>query len=382
MLHYSPGKRPFESGPQEYTSKGAVLLSALKSRRIGGLDFVRAAAVSMVMLGHAADARPDLGWALEPLASLGVKAFFVLSGLLITRLLQAEIDAHGRIDYLAFYRRRVARLMPAFYLYLAVVLALSCVRDRAVPWDAVVSAMLYVVNYYQAFTGAQTNIVSHCWSLAVEEQFYVFWPLLFAALHTRRMRMGRALVLIILGVWCWRVFLVLEMNAAIHYLYRALDTRADDLAVGCLIAVLARSGEWRARLAGAMNFPGVGPVLVLLIYGSSLMDGQSLVFKYCFGYMVEPLMIGLLILITVGASTRDGLISDLLNSRLLVHIGKISYSMYLFHGLVMYSAQRLVEELTGSFWLGFALSFVAVILVATLSFRYVETPLAKLINGK
>ena len=358
-----------------------MLLSALESRRIGGLDFVRAVAVSMVMLGHAADARPDFG-ALAPLASLGVKAFFVLSGLLITRLLQVENDAHGRIDYVAFYRRRVARLMPAFYLYLAVVLALLWIRNKAIPWGAVVSAMLYVVNYYQAFTGAQTNIVSHCWSLAVEEQFYVFWPLLFAALCTRRMRVSRALVLIILGVWCWRVLLVLEMDASIDYLYRALDTRADDLAVGCLIAVLARSNRWRARLTWAMNFPGAGPVLVLLIYGSSLIDGQSLVFKYCLGYMVEPLMIGLLILITMVASTRDGLLADLLNSRLLVHIGKISYCMYLFHGLVMYSAQRLVEEITGSFWLGLALSFIAVILVATLSFRYFETPLAKLINGK
>ncbi len=382
MQTSAPASPSVKPGSPGLAMDGAGLHAALTSRRIGGLDFLRALAVSLVMLGHAVEGRAGLSEAVGPLAALGVKVFFVLSGFLITRLLLDEIDAHGRIDFLAFYRRRVARLMPVFYLYLAVALTVLWVRDKPIPWGAVASAVLYVTNYYQAFTGAQTNIVSHCWSLAVEEQFYMLWPLLAAFLFVRRIDMTRALVLIILAVWCWRVFLVAGVDASVDYLYRALDTRADELAVGCLFAVLGRSSEWRARLASVLRLPAAGPVLLLLVYASTLIGAHSALFRYCFGYMVEPIMIGLLMLMTVWASTRSGWLAGLLNNRLLVHVGQVSYCMYLFHGLIMYSTQRIVEGRTGSFWLGLAASFAAVILASTLSFRWFETPMRKLINGR
>lgn len=368
--------------PSRAAEDGATLAAALMAPRIAGLDFLRALAVALVMLGHSVESIEGLGDLLGVVSGLGVKVFFVLSGLLITRLLLDEIDAHGRIDFKAFYRRRIARLMPAFYLYLAVALGVLWLRGKPIPWAAVTASVLYVTNYYQAFTGAQTNIVAHCWSLAVEEQFYMLWPLLAVFLVTRRMNMARALVFIIVAVWGWRLFLTLQGGASVDYIYRALDTRADELAVGCLIAVLVRSGPWRNRLARVVQWPWAGPVLALLIYASTVADGQSQVFKYCVGYMVEPPLIGLLIMVTVVAATRTtGWLTTLLNHRVLVHMGQVSYGMYLFHGMIMFSVQHAVQGLTGSFWLGFASAFAAVFVFAAAVFRWYETPMRRLING-
>jgi len=369
-------------GPPSRAVDADVLASALMAPRIAGLDFLRALAVALVLLGHSAESVASLADGLGVVSGLGVKVFFVLSGFLITRLLLDEIDAHGRINFRAFYRRRIARLMPAFYLYLVVVIGILWVRGKPIPWAAVTASVLYVTNYYQAFTGAQTNIVAHCWSLAVEEQFYMLWPLLAAFLVLRRLSMARALVMIILAVWCWRLFLTLQAQASVDYLYRALDTRADELAVGCLIAVLFRDSKWRERLAVIMQWPLIGPVLVLLIYASTVLDGQSTVFKYCVGYMVEPILIGLLMILTVVAASRTtGWLTGLLNHRVLVHMGQVSYGMYLFHGMIMFTIQHAVEGRTGSFWLGFASAFAAVFVFSSVVFRWYETPMRRLING-
>ncbi|MDI1259333.1 acyltransferase [Aquabacterium sp.] len=359
-----------------------ALASALMAPRIAGLDFLRALAVALVLLGHSAESVASLADLLGVVSGLGVKVFFVLSGFLITRLLFDELDTHGRVDFRAFYRRRLARLMPAFYLYLVVAIGILWVRGKPIPWAAVTASMLYVTNYYQAFTGAQTNIVAHCWSLAVEEQFYMLWPLLAAFLVRRRLSMVRALVMIIVAVWCWRLFLTLQVQASVDYIYRALDTRADELAVGCLIAALFRDSKWRERLAVIMQLPLIGPVLVLLIYASTVMDGQSAVFKYCVGYMVEPILIGLLMILTVLAASRTtGWLAAVLNHRVLVHMGQVSYGMYLFHGMIMFTIQHAVEGRTDNFWLGFASAFVAVFAFSSAVFRWYETPMRRLING-
>jgi len=382
MSLHPPAGSSVTAGRPSYPAASSALEAAFRADRIQGLDFLRALAVSMVMLGHAMEGRADLPVPMGPLSGLGVKVFFVLSGFLITRLLQDEIDRHGSIDFFKFYRRRIARLMPVFYLYLAISMTALWVRGKPIPWDAVGAAVFYVVNYYQAFTGAQTNIVSHCWSLAVEEQFYMLWPLLIAALHARRKNIATALVAVVLGVWCWRLYLLLYTDTSVDYLYRALDTRADELAVGCLLAVLMRSQVWRDRLFAVTRLAIAGPVLMVLLYASALAGSGNEVFKYGFGFMVEPLIIALLIVITLVACTRQGALARLLNGRLVVHVGQVSYCMYLFHGLIMYSTQRVVEARSGSFWFGLAASFAAVILFSSASFRWFETPLRQRISGK
>ena len=127
--------------------------------------------------------------------------------------------------------------------------------------------------------------------------------------------------------------------------------------------------------------PWAGPVLVLVLYAVALMDGHSAAFKYGVGYVIEPFIIAALMLITIAASTRGGWVAGCVNQRWLVHMGQVSYGMYLFHGVVMYTTQRAVEARGGPFWLGLVLAFLAVWLVAGLSFRWFETPLRQRING-
>ncbi|MBH1987233.1 MAG: acyltransferase [Burkholderiales bacterium] len=359
----------------------AGLSAALASTRIGGLDFLRAVAVALVLIGHSVEGHPVLGPWVGSLSGLGVKVFFVLSGFLITKLILAEISSRGRLGFGGFYRRRLARLMPAFYLYLAVVIGILWWRDKPIPWEAIVASIFYVTNYYQAFTGAESNVVAHCWSLAVEEQFYLLWPLLLVFVLRRGGSLVVTLCAIIVAVWCWRWYLTLHVGASVDYLYRALDTRADELAVGCLVAVLAQSASHRTWMTRLTELPLAGPALVALLYAVALMDGHSAAFKYGVGYVIEPFIIAALMLITIAASTRGGRVAAWVNQRWLVHMGQVSYGMYLFHGVVMYTMQRAVEARGGPFWLGLVLAFLAVWLVAGLSFKWFETPLRQRING-
>jgi len=373
-----PNKKSVRAPLRWQAMDAAAIEAAVCSPRIGGLDFLRAMAVLFVMWGHATEGHFAL---LPGLAGLGVKIFFVLSGFLISRLLLDEFAASGRIDFLGFYRRRIARLMPAFYLFIGTGIGVALLRRHTVPWAAILSSVLYVTNYYQAFTGAQTNLVSHCWSLSVEEQFYLLWPMLASFLLRRKANVARALALIVLAVWCWRWFLLACTDASFHYLYRALETRADELATGCLLACLVRSSVWRTRLAAVLRVPGLGLLLVAMVLALPAMDSFGTAFRYGFVFVVEPPMIAMLVLITVVASNGEGFVARLLGNRFAVHVGQISYGIYLFHGLVGYTAQRLVEQRSGSLWLGVAVNFIAVIAFASASFRWFETPMRRWISS-
>jgi len=361
-------------GPSLDQTDGRAIASAARATRIGGLDFLRALAVTMVIVGHALEGQVQ---GAEDLGGLGVKIFFVLSGFLITRLLLDEYASHGRIDFFGFYRRRVARLMPVFYLYLAFAVALTLHAGREVPWGAVASSVFYVTNYYQAFTGAATNIVSHCWSLAVEEQFYLLWPMLVVVLLRRRTSLAKTLAAIVAGVWCWRWFLLGSGWLSVDYLYRALDTRADDLAIGCLAAVLVRSTRWRERLAAVIRLPGIAWMLlaalgVLVTFGTA-----TPAMKYGVSFVIESPIIALVMLMTVLVSRQRGWMATLVNHSLLVHIGQISYCMYLFHGLIGFTIRRLVLEQTSILPVALLVEYGAIVAFASVSFWFFESPLRR-----
>jgi peptidoglycan/LPS O-acetylase OafA/YrhL len=361
---------------------GPQLGAAIQATHIRGLDAFRAIAVLLVLLGHGIEADPAWSPWLGPLASLGVKLFFVLSGLLITRLLLDEIDRSERIDLMRFYRRRFGRLMPAFYLYLVVAIGILLVRGKPVPWDAVASAALYVVNYFQAFNGAPNHIVSHCWSLAVEEQFYVIWPLLLAWVMRRRWQPERVLVIAIVTIWLWRLSLVLFTDTSEAYLYRALDTRADELLMGCLLAVLTRQPAWQARLASCLRAPGLVPALIVMLYVSTTFTGDDRLLRFGIAFMFDTVFIGVLVLAVSALATHgEGWIARLLNHATLVRVGQVSYFMYLFHGLIMHTSVRLIERFTGSFALGLLGAIALVYFAARVSFVSFESPMRRWVTG-
>jgi len=169
------------------------------------LDGLRAIAVTSVVIYHANGALLPGGWA-------GVDVFFVLSGFLISTLLLREISISNTINLRKFYTRRVLRLMPAFVCLIAVLLPVSWFSRhyRVVDFDAILMAASYVMNWNRSFAWfpGDGGFLGHTWSLAMEEQFYLFWP--FTLLYLARWR--RALPFIILGlivvVVSWRLFLV------------------------------------------------------------------------------------------------------------------------------------------------------------------------------
>lgn len=354
-------------------SDGAAgpLARALEAR-IPGLDFVRAVAVMCVLLDH--HGLSTIG----PVTVFdgGVEAFFVLSGFLITWMLLREQASRGHIALGPFYRRRAARLLPAFYAYVALGAALLTLRHRPVPWGAVASASLYVVNYYQALTGAESHYLSHAWSLAVEEQFYVLWPLALALLFARRAGLARALAMAIAVPALLRPLLLFGFGVGDAYLYRALETRADHLLWGCLLAVLLREERHRARFEALAARAWALPLLALLRVGSTTLQHVSPAWKYGLAYAMDPVLVALALpLIVLAGARARGAFGRLVGAGPVVLVGQISYGVYLLHPLVMHPVRNALEARTASTLLGVVVSILAVLGVAWVSFRFFETPL-------
>ncbi|TAK97441.1 MAG: acyltransferase [Aquabacterium sp.] len=359
--------------------QAAQLFKALRGSRIPGLDFLRAISVLMVLVDHS-----GMTW-LGPIAlfngGIGVEIFFVLSGFLITWMLLHELDKHQDINLLDFYRRRAARLLPAFYAYVLLGITYLTLRHLPVPWDAVVAACLYVLNYYQGLTGAATHFLSPCWSLAVEEQFYLLWPFALLALFRHRIRMVPFMCTVIVAVWLCRPILMWVFDVPDAYLYRALETRADHLAVGCVLAMLLRQQFWLEVSARLARRKWVLPALAALLITSATLQ-QIQAYKYSLGYALEPLLIGFMIPLVILRSSENSWFAKLANFRSIVTIGQISYGMYLVHPLLMYPIRMAVERATGQSLLGVGVSIVAVIVFGYVSFTWFETPVRARLRGK
>lgn len=216
-----------------------------------GLDGLRALAVLAVLLYHA-----DLPWI--PGGFLGVEVFFVISGYLITSLLLAEWRQRGRIDLAGFWLRRARRLLPALYLLLAVTLAFAVVflpEEVARLRGDAIAAFGYVTNWYLVLgqesyfeTVGRPSLLQHLWSLAIEEQFYVLWPLLFAAgisFGIKRWRRRRLLLAALVGAASSVLLMALLYRPDLDpsRLYYGTDTRAAGLLIGAALAFVRAPGR-------------------------------------------------------------------------------------------------------------------------------------------
>lgn len=316
------------------------------------IDGLRAIAVLAVVLFHA-----GLGGA----GYVGVDVFFVISGYLITALLLDEHRATGRIDLLAFYARRVRRIFPAAALVVLVVLALSWTMPpsdaRADLAQSAGAALLFVANvFFEFHTGGYWDAASdampllHLWSLSVEEQFYLLWPLLLLFTRSRKVFFALAIASLVLAEY----WIARNPEAA----FFRMPARFWELAVGGLIATLPRTPlpRWSATagvvvtLAACVvplaQFPGIGAL---------------------------PAVAGAALVI---AAVHGGATNAFLASRPMVGVGLISYSLYLWHWplLAMYRDSVVGE---GTLAMRLALCAIAVMLSCA-SYRYVEQPFRKL----
>ena len=156
----------------------------LPTERLHSLDGLRAISILLVLVGHVAGTVNSPGFLLplHNLGNFGVKIFFVISGFLITLLLLAEISRYGRIDMRGFYLRRCFRIFPAFYFFIGFVVLANAGGFLDLHANDVLHAATFTMNYHHDRAWA----LNHSWSLAVEEQFYLLWPLLLLLLGSRR----------------------------------------------------------------------------------------------------------------------------------------------------------------------------------------------------
>jgi peptidoglycan/LPS O-acetylase OafA/YrhL len=337
-------------------------------RYVPALDGLRALAVLGVLLVHTwGDAFPG-GW-------VGVDVFFVLSGYLITSILLAEHGRTGRISFRRFYLRRALRLLPA--LGVCIVAALGLAETQGPGLTAVTSheaaaAVAYVSNWWLvANPHAPAGLLRHTWSLSIEEQFYLCWPVLLSvllALGGRRAVLWGAVtgVVVVLG---YRLVLAASLPLPFLTYYRT-DTRADALLIGAALAALSAQGMLERvpgavlRLAACMGIAGLAGVTVH--FGIADLDR--------FGYTLVGLAAASVVAAVVSARGWPRL-SRALSWGPLVAVGRVSYGVYMFHILVW---QGLLAPHIASGPLAAVLTATLTIGVATVSFRYLETPFLRL----
>ncbi|WP_245156091.1 acyltransferase family protein [Nocardioides sp. 503] len=335
------------------------------------IEGLRAVAVLSVLIYHA-----NLAWV--PGGYVGVDIFFVISGFLITSLMVRQVERQGRLGLADFWARRARRLLPASTLVLvfSAVVALVClpVNTRKDFGGDIVSAALYVVNwrlgarevdYLAENVGASP--VQHYWSLAVEEQFYIVWPLLIAALVALfRTRWRPALLVGITAVTVASFVFTLSYTVAQPDLaFFVSTTRIWELGVGALLAiafpVLVRLP---AALRGALGWVGLAAVCysVLQLDDATVWPGTAT--------LLPVLGTAAAILAGGGAAPRWG-VGLVLGLRPAVWIGGLSYSLYLWHWPFLIAAEGLWGDLRVRQAL---LVVLASAIPAWLSYRYVETP--------
>lgn len=340
------------------------------------LDVLRAVAVLLVVLSHVWELVP--GWPLRRFFSgsgfLGVDLFFVLSGFLITALLLQEQRDHGRIHLARFYLRRALRLLPALATLLIVYLIYSAftgwpplgIASKAT--DSVRAILLYAMNWRVLEDPLGSGDLTALWSLSIEEQFYVVWPLTLITVLGVRRRVGSvvaALVLGIVAVTLWRAYVYHRWGWQNAYL--RTDTRVDGLLVGALLGTLFTRGRTPAALPRWTPYAVVAVWTVLLL--TTTADGW---WAYHGGITLWVLATGAMVVYAV--SDPRPLANPL--TRAAAAVGAVSYGIYLWQLPVIKASGRWGESWSGANQVALATVLLTACVLA--SWLLVEQPALRL----
>jgi len=297
---------------------------AAAGRRIPSLDGLRALSIGLVIFSHllgtkgfplgerALGAAGDVGY-------LGVRVFFVISGFLITSLLLKEREKTGTISLTGFYARRAFRIFPAFYAFILAMAIADALGALHLGSRDVVHALTYTMNYHYV----RSWELGHLWSLSIEEQFYLIWPALFLLAGPRHI--GKVALAMIVTAPVFRLFAWYWMPYRDDVIFEAYPCVMDSIAAGSLLAViqgrLAKVG-WYERFLRSVWF-------WLLPIGIALLNTTS---RVALDYITDITLMNLGIAILIDRFTRvtRGPAFELLNTRALVWVGTLSYSLYLW----------------------------------------------------
>ena len=358
-----------------------------KRRYITGLDGIRAIAVIMVLAYH-------LKLALFKSGFLGVTVFFVLSGYLITGILISEVEEEGTIDLKNFWLRRIRRLVPAVMSMAVVIIFVSAVVNRVIFTKGCkdfLASVLGFNNWWQIFNKVSyfeaagvPSPFTHCWSLAIETQFYLIYPLILLGIYklAKSRGEGRAkrgllfagvtLLLALISVILMIVLFDPQQDAS--RVYYGTDTRAFSLLFGALLAIL---GDYRMvprRLSASVNMVLGSVSFAVLLVMTIAINGSSN-FWYRGGQFVGTILTVLVIYTVLGRKTW---LSRFLSNPVLKWIGDRSYSIYLWH----YPIILLISKGIKASWWITLIEIVLSVVLAELSYRFIETPIRHGIIGE
>ena len=362
-------------------------MSNNKSKYLPSIDSLRALAVLAVIIYHV-----DVNYL--PGGFLGVDLFFVLSGYLISSLIIKEFRKTGTVNLYNFYIRRARRLLPAVYFMITVGLVVMVLFNEVLLRKSHLDAIFgyiyssnwwyifHKLDYFDSF-GAQSPF-KHLWSLAIEEQFYMIFPLLFLLVNGKKKskdgtyKLNKNFLYVVLGLILVSLIahiLLFDINN-ISRIYFGTDTRAFSLLVGVVGAILYPMERLHSKVTPQQNMiysilslVSIAGLITVMIYTS-----EYNTWLYRGGFLLVAIL-GLIVIISSGK--QHTLMSKLLSFKPIVFIGKISYSLYLWHFPVLVLTTP-VSEIGNPNIFFVILRIILTFVLAIMSYVFVETPIRKL----
>ena len=362
-------------------------MSNNKSKYLPSIDSLRALAVLAVIIYHV-----DVNYL--PGGFLGVDLFFVLSGYLISSLIIKEYRKTGSLNLYNFYIRRARRLLPAVYFMITVGLVVMVLFNEVLLRKSHLDAIFgyiyssnwwyifHKLDYFDSF-GAQSPF-KHLWSLAIEEQFYMIFPLLFLLINRKKKskdgtyKLNKNFLYVVLGLILVSLIahiLLFDINN-ISRIYFGTDTRSFSLLIGVVGAILYPMEKLHAKVTPQQNimYSVVSLVSIATLITVMIYTSEYNTWLYRGGFLLVAIL-GLIVIISSGK--QHTLMSRLLSFKPVVFIGKISYSLYLWHFPVLVLTTP-VSEIGNPNIIFVILRVILTFALATASYVFVETPIRKL----
>jgi peptidoglycan/LPS O-acetylase OafA/YrhL len=309
---------------------------------------------------------PWLWGAIAKSGAAGVDLFFALSAFLITSILLREREVTGGISLRRFYLRRILRIWPLYFLLIAVGVVLAhTMAKQSLPWYYVAGYLLFVGNWVHAVFGRPESICSPLWTVSIEEQFYLIWPLLMKMLRRRGMIVA-AIVTFLLATVCRLGFMLAGSSGG--FIYYGSVSRCDSLALGILLALFA---ERLPRLTRRVRWLLLAGGLLGWVASSAWLNEQPgpVDIRMVLGRLIVSLAAGAILYACLHSHSK------LVRGEWVVRLGKISYGLYMLHLTGILIMLSLFRPVWGWQLLATkALGFVMTVILAMASYRWVESP--------